>query len=345
MQPLVSILIPAFNSQEWIADTLRSAIGQTWQPAEIIVVDDGSTDDTLRIARRFESRSVRIVSQENQGAAAARNTAYAFSHGDYIQWLDSDDLLAPDKIARQMEVAEQFQSKRILLSAAWGRFMYRWHRARFSPNPLWCDLSPAEFLVRKMGQNLYMPVHAWLVSRDLTEAAGPWDTSMLRDDDGEYFCRVLVASDGARFVPDAKVYYRHSGASSQSYIGRSGEKLEAEWRSIQSHIAYLRSLEDTEKTRAASVRFLQNWLSCFYPEKPDIVKQAKKMAIELGGQLETPRLSWKYSWLKALFGWAFAKRAQLLLTNARWALERLSDKMLSRIRGTRTGLFANDGRG
>src|SRR5882762_10159051 len=101
-KPLVSILIPAYNSQDWIADTLRSAVAQTWETKEIIVVDDGSSDQTLAIAGKFESSTVRIVGQKNQGAASASNTALSLCRGDYIQWLDADDLLAPDKIAQQM---------------------------------------------------------------------------------------------------------------------------------------------------------------------------------------------------------------------------------------------------
>src|SRR5580658_1668950 len=120
LKPLVSILIPAFNAQEWIADTIRSAIAQTWDRKEIVVVDDGSTDKTLAIARQWESDSVRVVTQENQGAAAARNKAFSLSHGDYVQWLDADDLLAPHKIERQMEVMNQCGSKRTVASAEWG---------------------------------------------------------------------------------------------------------------------------------------------------------------------------------------------------------------------------------
>jgi len=97
-RPLVSILIPAFNAEEWISDTLSSAIAQTWERKEIIVVDDGSSDQTLTVARRFESQGVRVVPQKNQGAAAARNTALSLSQGDYIQWLDADDLLAPTRL-------------------------------------------------------------------------------------------------------------------------------------------------------------------------------------------------------------------------------------------------------
>jgi glycosyltransferase involved in cell wall biosynthesis len=331
--PLVSILIPAFNAQEWIGDTLRSAIAQTWEPKEIIVVDDGSADQTLKIARRFESESVRVITQENQGAAAARNKAFSLSQGDYIQWLDADDLLAPDKIEKQMEAADQCGSKRTLLSSAWGRFMHRYDRAKFVPTALWCDLSTTEWLLRKMEQNLYMQTATWLVSRELTEAAGPWDTRLLSDDDQEYFCRVLLASDGVRFVPEARVYYRASGSGSLSYIGLSDKKREAHWCSLQLHVGYLRSLEDSERVRAACVRFLQNRMVVFYPERLDIFRQAEEMSRNLGGQLEVPRLSWKYSWIKALFGWRLARRAQWSLPSLRWSLVRLWDKALFRIGG------------
>src|SRR5438093_3355190 len=109
MKPLVSILIPAYNAERWIAETMRSALRQTWPNKEILVVDDGSTDQTLRIARQFPSKAISVVSQKNQGAAAARNKAFDLCQGDYVQWLDADDLLSPDKIAKQMEAAEQSQ--------------------------------------------------------------------------------------------------------------------------------------------------------------------------------------------------------------------------------------------
>jgi glycosyltransferase involved in cell wall biosynthesis len=328
MQPLISILIPAFNAQEWIADTIRSALAQTWERTEIIIVNDGSTDQTLAIARQFESNRVRVVTQENQGAAAARNKAFSLSQGDYIQWLDADDLLAPDKVARQMEALGRCPSKRTLLSSAWARFMYRYYRAEFLPSALWCDLSPTEWLLRKLGENLFMQPATWLVSRELTEAAGPWDMRLLVDDDGEYFCRVLLASDGVRFTPEAKVYYRVSGSASLSYIGQSDRKVQAQWRSMQLHIGYLGSLEDSERVRAACVKYLQTSLLYFYPERLDIVQQAEQMARDLGGQLEVPRMSWKYSWIEPIFGYAMAKRARFLLPQMKQSLMRLWDKAL-----------------
>ena len=325
VQPLVSILIPAFNSQQWIADTLRSAIGQTWRPTEIIVVDDGSTDRTLAVARRFEPQGVRVVPQLNQGAAAARNKAFSLCQGDYIQWLDSDDLLAPDKIERQMEAAEQHRSPCTIFSSAWGTFLCRADRARFIPTALWCDLSPVEFLLRKLEQNLWMQTATWLVSRELSEAAGPWDIAMAVDDDGEYFSRLLLRSDGIRFVPDARVYYRSSGTHGLSHIGLSGSKIDAQWRSLRLHIEYLRRLEESPRSRAACVRLLQNWLGYFYALRPDIVRQAEQLSAELGGRLEEPRLSPKYAWIKALFGWGKATRAQLLMTRLRWTMKRWWD--------------------
>ena len=336
MNPLVSILIPAYNAEKWLSATVQSALDQTWANKEIIIVNDGSKDQTLAIAQKFTSETVHVFAQENQGAAATRNKAFSLCKGDYIQWLDADDLLSPNKIASQVAALENPPNKRILLSGSWGQFLYRYNRTKFVPSALWCDLSPVEWLQRKMEQNLYMQTGSWLVSRELAEAAGPWDTRLLGDDDGEYYCRVLLASEGVRFVPEAKIYYRAAGASSLSYIGRSDRKRDAQWVSMQLHIRYIRSLGDTARVRAACVRYLQNWLIFFYPERPDLVKQAEQLAAELGGRLEVPKLSWKYSWIAATFGWGLAKRAQITLPNLRWTVQRFWDKTLYQLenRGT-----------
>jgi len=333
LKPLVSILIPAFNAEEWIAETLRSALNQTWSRREIIVVDDGSTDQTLTIARQFEASGVIVVHQSSRGAAAARNHCYSLSHGEYIQWLDADDLLAPDKIERQMALALQCRDKRTLLSSAWGSFMHRYYRAQFIPTALWRDLSPVDWLYRKLNDNLYMQTASWLVSRELAEAAGPWDTRLLSDDDGEYFCRVLAASTNVRFVSESKAYYRSPGLAfrSLSYVGQSGRKIDAHWLSMQLHVAYLRSLEDSERVRVACLNYLQTSLMMFYPDKSTILAQVDELARDLGGKPRTPGLSWKYSWMKTMFGWAAAKRAQMWLLGLRWSAERVWDRILFEI--------------
>lgn len=331
MKPLVSILIPAFNAQEWIAETLRSAVAQTWRPIEIIVVDDGSRDQTVAVARQFESNNVKVVTQANQGAAAARNKAFSLCQSHYVQWLDADDLLAPDKIARQMEVVSQGISTKTLLSAEWGKFLYRSRLARFTPTALWCDLSPKEWLLRKMEQNIFMQTSTWLVSRELTEAAGPWNTKLLGDDDGEYFCRVLLASDGVRFVPNARVYYRESGAGSLSDLGRSNKKADALWHSMQLHMSYLQSLEKSARVKTACLKYMEVGLGRFYANRPEIVEELNRTAHDLGGQLELPRLSWKYSWIRALFGEHVARRAEAAFPGVKQSVVRRWDSMMFRL--------------
>lgn len=104
MEPLVSILIPCYNAEKWLAETLESALAQTWDNIEIIVVDDGSTDKSLAVAKQFEPDGVKVISQANKGASAARNRAFQESQGDFIQYLDADDLLVPDKIELQVKL-------------------------------------------------------------------------------------------------------------------------------------------------------------------------------------------------------------------------------------------------
>jgi glycosyltransferase involved in cell wall biosynthesis len=331
MEPLVSILIPAYNAQHWIADAIKSALAQTWQRKEVVIVDDGSSDETLRVASEFAANGVCVVTQPNQGAAAARNKAFSVCQGDYIQWLDADDLLAPDKVEKQLDEVEKCFSRRTLLSGAWAYFMYRKRKAHFSPTPLWCDLTPTEWMLRKMGQNLHMQTDNWLVSRELSAAAGPWDARLWRDNDGEYFARVILASDGVRFIPEAKSYYRAAGFKSISHIGGSSKKLESLLLSMKLHIRYLRSLEDSERTRAACINYIRTWLPEFCPYRLDLVEELKRITSELGGHSEEPRLSWKYHWIVKCFGWRLGRRAQLLMPKLKGSLLIAWDKALSRL--------------
>lgn len=331
MHPLVSILIPGYNAGEWIADTIESAIGQTWPRKEIVIVDDGSTDRTLAVARRFASKTVTVVAQPNQGAAAARNKALSLCQGDYIQWLDADDLLSPDKIAKQMAALENGHGRRTLLSSAWGWFIHRPWKADFVPTPLWHDLTPVEWLVRKMEQGVFMQTGTWLVSRELTEAAGPWDTRLLGDDDGEYFCRVILASDGIKFIPEARVFYRKS-IGGLGYLGASGKKLEANFLSMQSQIGHLRKVDDGQRVRAACLNYLQTDLPYYYPDRPDIIEQSERLAASLGGRLAAPRAPRKYVWIQKAFGLAAARRAQLRYNHYKFSALSAWDKWMFRLK-------------
>lgn len=334
MAQLVSILIPAYNAEKWISDTIKSSLNQTWPKKEIIIVDDGSTDNTLQIARQFESKSVKVMTQENVGACVARNKALSFAQGDYIQWLDADDLLAHDKISQQLKENESGKNTRTLLTSAFGTFYYRHQKARFIPNSLWQDLEPIEWILKKFNDNVWMNPASWLVSRKLTELAGPWDERLFRDQDGEYICRVVSASDKVKFIPAAKSYYRISNLGSLSK-GTSDKACKSLFLSLSLCIGYLRSLEDSERTRSACLMLLQRWLYHFYPEKPELhpekdelhpekdellfelLHKINDLARELGGNLLPPKLSWKYSLIKKIFGLKVAMKVRDIVSKAK----------------------------
>ena len=329
MPELVSILIPAYNSEKWIGEAVTSALDQTWPKKEVVIVDDGSSDGTLSIARRFESRSVKVLTQENRGSSAARNRALSISQGDYIQWLDADDLLHPDKISQQLKNIEQRLDGKVLLSSAWGQFYFRSSKGKFVPSPLWQDLSPVEWLTIKMDLNTWMGIESWLVSRELTEMAGPWDERISRDNDGEYFCRVVSISDKIMFIPEAKCYCRTGNLRSLSNnFNISDTKIESQFISIRLQIGYLRSLENSERTRSTCLKFLQTSLFDFYPDQTAILEKVNDLAKDLGGNLSPPALTWKYFIIKQVFGWRITKRARQVIQVFKTVIIRNWDKLL-----------------
>jgi glycosyltransferase involved in cell wall biosynthesis len=329
MAQLVSILIPAYNAQTVIGEAIESAIRQTWPRKEIIVVDDGSSDDTLSIAKRFESRAVKVLSQKNRGASATRNRALSLAQGEYIQWLDADDLLAPDKISQQLRVDKSYGAL-TLLSSSWGSFFFQPRKARFIPNRLWQDSLPVDWIVNSFSDNIWMGIESWLVSRKLTEMAGPWNEQLLRDNDGEYFCRVVCASKEIKFVREAKCYCRMGNEKSiSSEFNMSALKIESVFSSICLQINYLRSIENSERTKAACLKNLQHHLIYFYPDQTAILEKADALAKELGGALSPPALSWKYSIMRHVFGWRKVKRAQQVIPYLKMLVDRNWSKLSS----------------
>ena len=101
--PLVTAIIPAFNAERFVVDAVSSVLAQSYPSLECVVVNDGSTDRTSELVRSFGPK-VRLVEQPNRGVASARNQGIAEAAGDLVAFLDADDIWAPDKIARQVEV-------------------------------------------------------------------------------------------------------------------------------------------------------------------------------------------------------------------------------------------------
>ncbi|WP_300503556.1 glycosyltransferase family 2 protein [uncultured Duncaniella sp.] len=118
---MVSIIIPAYNAERYLREALESALAQTYRDIEVIVVDDGSTDSTPEIIRDFAARDHRIkaIRQPNGGLSAARNAALDIASGEWLVFLDSDDLLYPDSVARLLEAAENSGCN--LVHGAWTR--------------------------------------------------------------------------------------------------------------------------------------------------------------------------------------------------------------------------------
>jgi glycosyltransferase involved in cell wall biosynthesis len=331
---LVSILIPAFNAAATVGAAIRSALDQDWPRKEVIVVDDGSRDATLDVARRFRTSSVQVLTQPNRGASAARNRALAEAQGDYIQWLDADDLLAADKISCQLRNAEPGATSRELIAGPFGEFIVRPEAATFRPTPLWQDLEPAEFLLRKFTHNVYLANNAWLVSRRLTELAGPWDERLSLDDDGEYFARVLSRAGWVRFVRPARAYYRRSNAGSLSRAVSKPARRSA-LLALGLAMGYLRGLEDSERTRSACLRFLQTCVdrgNCFYPGHGGALDDVDALAREVGGRIRPPSLDWKYRPVRMLFGWPGVRTAKALVARGKAVSQARCQQLLSLMR-------------
>lgn len=327
MRDVVSILIPAYNAEKWLRECILSAINQTWPYKEVIVVDDGSSDGTLDVAKSLQSKTVKVLTQSNAGACATRNKALSLAQGDYIQWLDADDLLHPAKVSRQLVRSGEGRNSLTLLTSSWGKFFFRPEKAKFVPDPLWQDHGPVDWIVTKFSRNVWMNPAVWLVSRRLTDLAGPWDERLASsgDDDGEYLCRLVAASTQVLFVPDAKCYYRIGTVGSLNWnMERSDKSLGSLALSLSTSIDHLIRLEDSPRTRSASLQLLQTFLSYFYATSDELVARMHAKANELGGTLKPPSAGWKYYPLERTLGPRLTKRimnnwrAAKLLARRNW---------------------------
>lgn len=309
MTPLVSILIPCHNAAEWLEATLKSAFAQTWPCIEVILVDDGSIDSSLDIARSFEARGLRIFARSSaDGAAAARNTALAVAKGDFFQFLDADDILAPDKIASQI-VRLQAARDGAVATASWARFHQTPADAVFHPDALWQDLDPVDWLVSSWREHHMMATAAWLVPRALAQGVGPWNTELHPNpvDDMEYFSRVLLAADRVLFCTDARAYYRSGLTGSLSR-----KRSDAAWYSIFAsfHLTADRLIarEASARTRLAAATALQRLVYESYPRVPALRQAAVQRIRQLGGTNLRPDAGPRRRLLHALIGWRLTKR-------------------------------------
>lgn len=308
--PLVSILIPCYNSARWLEATLLSALAQTHPRCEIIVVDDGSTDNSVAVAEYFTDRGVRLLRQPNAGSSAARNTALRAASGDFIQFLDADDLLTPDKISAQVALLAGIPSGAVA-TCRWGRFTTDPTAATFIDDVVFRSFAPIDFLLLHTAEARMMHPAAWLVPRAIADRAGPWDESLSLNDDGEYFARVVLASRLLAFTPTGASLYRSALPGSLS-ARRTRRALESAHHAAELTAAHLRRAEDSPRVDRALADFWQRLAYELYPEAPDLTRRAAAEARLLGGSNLRPEAGRPELFATRFLGWKLARRLRRL---------------------------------
>lgn len=172
--PLVSVVIPAFNSSDYLAETLKSVSGQTWPNREIIVVDDGSTDGTAQVAQRSD---VAYFYQKNQGPPAARNRGIRACRGDFIAFLDSDDVWLPEKTQRQVELLQSNPRLGFVLCRM---------RTRLAPGTEWPGTLQRDYY--EQNPPAWVP-SGMIARREVFDVVGEFHTGFPTGDDSDWFFR------------------------------------------------------------------------------------------------------------------------------------------------------------
>jgi len=229
---LVSVIVPTYSRAHMVTEAMDSVWAQTYRPIELIVVDDGSTDETPRVLAAWGTMhsgdalfALRTFRQENRGVSAARNLGLIESRGEFIQFLDSDDLLGRSKVERQVSLLRKtanvqaaIASECSFLCGQDGFVVLSAKKAR----PVVRCLSDAM-------RGWFVSSHAILWSRAAARTIGPWDEQLVASEDRDYAFRFLV--QGGRMVsePAAWVYFRRPGLLSENLTSGTSPKHGESW--------------------------------------------------------------------------------------------------------------------
>ena len=202
MTPLVTIGIPCYNSDRWLRAAIDSALAQTWPRCEVIVVDDGSTDSSLLIASAYGDR-ITLLRSGHRGATVARNLILKESTGDWIQYLDADDYLMPDKIEQQMKESDQGAEADVLYSAVLVEETHDGETRRYRS-----ELDPTRDLYHQWLSWELPQTGGCLWRRAALEELGGWRKDQPCCQEHELYARALIAGLRFRYTPTAGAVYR-----------------------------------------------------------------------------------------------------------------------------------------
>ncbi len=201
-QPQVSVIIPAYNAASFILKTIHSVQTQTWRDWELIVVDDGSTDDTRTLVGGLHDDRIRLFTYPNGGVSTARNRGFAHSQGKYIALLDADDLWSAQKLADQVQAMENqpqaglAYSQVCLMNAQGNQFALV--RCRELAGNVYAEMLTSHFL--HTASNIFLRREVW-------ETLGGFDPELYQGGDWEFCVRVAAQWDFI-YIPKPQVYYR-----------------------------------------------------------------------------------------------------------------------------------------
>ena len=213
MSPTVSVIIPAFNDAQHIRQSIQSVLAQTFEDWDLIVVDDGSTDETAAVAGSFSDSRIRCVRQQNGGQASARNTGITNTHGEFVAFLDADDLWLPEKLDRQIEIAHQTGAGIVYCDGY--VFFDSGNDERSDFFAIVPGLNDGATMVTLLYQYNRIATLSAMVSRNVIESVGLFDESRLFQNCEDYELWLRLARAGHTFygMPDKLMRYRRHGSS------------------------------------------------------------------------------------------------------------------------------------